>query len=832
MGKAALRAANPLVGDIVRFTDAPERCIREATAAAASKDPDATDTRPQSPVSDTRADAEPPRHDVRAQRLIRAKRSYMHFEDLLRLGRVNLQTRSLLRWRANASNAATLERSLCGDASRPIAALSSALNPSSPLWDADLYLRTLHARTNRDGLLKGRTNVANLVGAIDAQSDALRLACFPSVCLVAAELQTTRKLACVDAKTRGREAASFARAEVALARTYANVTARQKAVARLRRVLDVLDRFDWVFSLGARMRAAGAMPTDALERLAREYARGREWVEAQRNDAPAVMRVREDLYDGVRHLADFLTDRLGAPAASRVAMKRIVAVLAAIECEGYITKALELRMEHAREKLGGSSTAGALASPRFSGGDDTTFTDGDASGIVKSATVAFLSGLSTYWRLAVVVSLFESCAAHVNRALPALVAKYVEVVEEVIGTNGSRALPRDAVVDVLRAHSVASGTLKVPKDYIARLRLLAASVASDYVKQSATAVQNSARNVAIAVAEARVDARAAAYLVRAVVSEALTQAEEVVRRRLKDDDDDGGVHLLRSACCGAHATAARALGELVASADTGSAGAALALRAAVFCAAARRGALDNVRDVVDRMLGECEDENESEEADIDTLCAAGEIDEARIAAVHAYVFALAPALEHRARRVVEAYAGQGDTAFEQATAAAAAADATGGSSSRGGVSAAAVELLLELALAALDARRRGAGADVARDVAGELVARVGAALREAAAEAILAPHHARLVRADCDFLAAALATDSVDALALAGFTEAANTAAGAADGKAVNKGGSDDAVAEALRHVKLIRLCLDGDEKGDPLAGDTGVSRERAENVR
>lgn len=761
MGKAALRATNPLVADIVRFTDAPERCITEAAAAAAaaatSGDDIAAEMRSTSPMSDVK-DIDASRQEG-GHRLIRAKRSGMHFEDVLRLGRVDLQTRSLIRRRSTSTT--TLQRSLVSDASRPISSIRSALNPSSPLWNANDYLRTLHAHTGREELEAGLRHVEALVSSIDDQSDALRLSSFPSVCLVAAELRTTRKLACTDTLRRD-DAAVFSRAELTLARTYADVTTRQAAVTRLRRVLRVLERFDWVFSLGARMRAAHAAPYDALERLAREYARGREWVDSQR-DAPGVRSVYTDLSDGVAHLANYLTDRLGTPSASRVAMKRIVAVLAAIDCEGHIKSALGSRMSHARAKLRDCCNA------------DEAYSDASVANTVKSATVAFLAGLSVYWRLAIVVSLFESCAAHVHTALPAFVGAYVDIIDAAL----ARSLPRDAIVEVLRAHSVATVTLKVPKDYVLRLRTKAFAVATDYIKQCATAVHNSAKDVAAAVADGRIHPKSGAHLVHAVVAEALTQAEDVVRRRPADDES---VHQMRRACARAYAEAASALHKHVDEAETGPAGAARALQAAVFCANAN---LDEVRQLIAISA--------PDDALIEDVCASTNsfVDQTRNKAVHAYVYALAPALEVRATRLVDAYAG-----LRNSTSPSAATD----NAAKRGVSPAAVELVLEVALAALDARRRGAGDDVATDVAGELVSRVGTALRDAASKASLAPHHAKLVRTDCEFLAVALTggrnSDSA-------FAKAAS-ATGAADRDV-------SLIDDALQRIRLIRLCLVGD---------------------
>ncbi len=744
MGKAVLRGGCGLARDILRHSAAPERAL-------VPSEPAQPPPRPHSPEparDDAAAKARACRADIPAQRLIRAKRADMHFDDLLRAGRVNLATKTLVR----AAGRAVHERSLFADATRPLANYDSALNPSSTQWRAADYLRVLHARTTRSGLETGLRNVRALLKAIDSQADTLRMGAFPSVCLAAAELEATRKG--VSLKEPPYE---FRQAERALSRKYAGVAQKQEAVGRLASVLRVLSRFGWVFETGRAMRNAAATvaPLDVLERLARDYVRAREWAEAQ-TPGVASKRVGADLDDAVVRFGNAITLRLGDARMSRSAMRRYVSVLGTVGEDRCIADALVVRMQAAREKLAAAVTSSSAVK-------NSSAPDSEATGAVKTATGAFLGGLSSYWRLACVVSLYESCATHAHTHVPSYIAYYVAAVETV------GPLPRDAAVEVLRAHVVAANNLKLPRDYIMSLRRLADSVTKTFVNTTELAVRRAARDAAAAVVDAHVDALAAAALVRAVVTEATAQMDDVLRRRRTfavaslstrstADDAEKDVAAFRKTCDGALAEAAKVLADKVEQTDDGGA---LALRAAVFCAEAGQTELGS-------------------------------------SAVRAYVRAAAPAMEARARRVVHAYR-HGQPAANQ---------------SRSGpvVSAAASELVLELALAASAVRRRGAGPDVAKAVSKELVARVGAALCSAAAAVKLQPGHARRVRTDCDFLAAALASYGQSA---EGFEAAANIAADMCtdDMVSVRMGGVQRNVAAAVRHVALLRLCLEGKER-------------------
>ena len=759
MGKAVLRGGSNLARDIVRFSVAPERSLAPCEPAQPTPPP-----RPQSPepVRDEAAvKARACREDIPAQRLIRAKRADMHFDDLLRAGRVNLATRTLVR---SGGARAVHERSLFSDATRPLATHDSPLNPSSTQWRAADYVRILHTRTTRTGLEAGLKNVQAMLTAIETQADTLRTRAFPSVCLAAAELEATRK-----GITLRQAPYEFRQAEKALSRTYAGVAQKQEAVGRLASVLRVLSRFGWVFETGQAMRnaAASVAPLEVLERLARDYVRAREWANAQ-TPGIASRRVAADLDDAVVRFGNAITVRLGDSRTPRGAMRRYVSVLGTVGEDRCIADALVVRMQTAREKL-----AAAVAS---TGSVQTSSApDSEATVSVKAATGAFLGGLSSYWRLACVVSLYESCATHAHTHVPSFIAYYVAAIETV------GLLPRDAAVEVLRAHNVASNTLKLPRDYIMTLRRLADSVTRNFIHTTEMAVQRAARDAAVAVIDGRVDARAAAALVRAVVTEATAQMDDVLRRRrtfavtststrstaTTTDDAEKNVASFRKTCSGALAEAAKVLAAQVEHADDGGA---LALRAAVFC------------------------------------CEAGQT-ELGANAVRAYVRAAAPAMEARARRVVQAYR-HGQAAMSH----------QGRGAGGGGpvVSAAASELVLELALAASAVRRRGAGPEVALAVSKELVARVGSALCSAAAAVKLQPGHARRVRTDCEFLAAALSSYGESA---EGFEAAANIAGDmcADDTLTVRRGGVQRNVAAAIRHVSLLRMCLEGGQQTLPM---------------
>lgn len=704
---------------------------------------------PLPPGDDTTAAA------PRPVRVIRPRRAGQHFEDLLKLGRVDAKRGVILKGSLRVH-----ERSLLIDATRPVSDVKSALNPSNHRFDARTYLQTLHSNITREQLHAGRAAVVDLEASLRQQAQEFITETFPNVLLAQGQLARARRII-ANRSSPPPGAAEYAHAEEVLNARYGKVFDAQDDVLRLRHALSVVVRFNWVFTVSKRMRecanGAVAVGTDSL---ATDYLRAREWAEAQ----AGISRIREtvlgELDNALDVFRDALITRLSDPRATRTIMRKHIAALSGLGAVDALAEALDNRLNNARQAL--------ECSVRTQAG-------------VKQLTAAFLAGLSAYMRLAMLVTLHEACAAHANTHLPPYIAYYVAGVEKANAT-----VHRDAAAEVMRALALAV-TLKVPAAHAVSLRKLADDTAINFVQATAVALTAAARQAAIAVCERRVKPAAAAQLIRAAAAEARAQAEDVRRRRRAgnvppppDDAFSNCDEALRAACANALPEAAECIMNAVAKASD----AQLALRGAVFCACALRPTATAAT---------------IEAAPVPVQRLKQRLVHAQTQCVRAYVAATAPALEQRARRVVRP---------PNAT------DTLAGGPPA--VSAAAGELVLELAVAAIEVRKRGAGRDVAGNVVAVLVARAAAALCSAAAATPMDINTAKAVRDDCDFLAAALGAqpnDDADGAPHGGIIAAKKIAQDAIGELPTDRrvGGNLNAEAAVLKYANIVHDCLRGE---------------------
>ncbi len=229
-----------------------------------------------------------------------------------------------------------------------------------------------------------------------------------------------------------------------------------------------------------------------------------------------------------------------------------------------------------------------------------------------------------------------------------------------------------------------------------------------------------------------------------------------------------------------------------------------ALHVAVFCVKSKASALNAVHDQVCHVLGE---DGVAEKYD----AAHAVIDQVRAVSVQDFVRSVAPFLEKIGARIVS-YPNRNGS--EKGTRLQNWRIKT--------VSPQAPELVLELALSAMDTRRRGADAQVVYEVTKELISRVGNAIATKAKAAKLRPEHAAQVWVDCSYIANVVSS-SIPAegderyMILNGFTEAmqATRSMLAAEGHAVDDFRSqaltDSAVSPAVDDAEILRRCLAGD---------------------
>lgn len=825
-GKPSARVTNALATRVWAFTDAPERaiapegCLRPAVREASSLAATRTKSwpkpfaalKPESKASDDEPTPLPNAHlNLPRPPLSRSKRNPLQFEDLLGLGRVDIDAQALVRrytQPSTSSASVATERT----AFPPLPVAPSPVNPSCADFDPEHYISRVHRATPLEDLRKGLGNLSDVAAALDARADAMRAETYSSIALSAATFENTRHFmhqyspfvkrttspAVTDQK--------FAEAEAVLITKYQGVLERERQVERLQNVLSVVKRFQWLFVLGSRLRTAAGEGILSIEDAIREYLRGCQWLEVQDGTVPGMQRIEKDIKQGFEVLIEAISARLSTGIASRSDISRMVAVLTTVRREHIVDDALTRRMQFALDGLEKESRVFAVSNALSVGGRS----ESDAAELASRTSMAFVEGLSHFWQLArVVAGGQERWMQLVDNLLQEIVHEYADGVRASL-MGDVHLITREAVLHVVNARTRALMETGVPRSHLGPVTEVTFAVTDAFVTSIARAMKNSAEHVALSCVQAGTVRTHAARLVCAVAMEAVAQVEDIVlapadsTSSLGSSQVSAGVggvygssssvessaHMLTMACIRSPAVLASELGELLSQGQD-------SIQLAVACS-------DLLDDVVDRVCARVRsaigcDDSFIAELEIETVTL---IQGTREQAVRRYVELVSPRLVQTAKQVGTFPGDKHCDGSERPV-----------GMTVNGISACARELALELVLMAVKAQRNGAGAETLSSMLAQIIENTGFALKAAMVSAEhVAAHHAAQVWVDASYLSALLkdaAPGSREGFAKAREHAArAVMAAGYPFGAAETESLSETVVNPGVRRAYLVRQAL------------------------
>lgn len=443
--KPSAQTADSFVQQVRAFTNAPERFLTTTSAASSDSSsqrhrspahiPDSliaspkagnnTDTKsselPSSPESPNR-----PRERERRRPLQHAKRSQVQFDDLLGLGRVDLDAQEFVRRFAVPTN--FKQPTMFPLPSHP--RNSSHINPSSDAFQPTAYLAKVHHDSTVDQLVAGKQVLQQVKEQLDKQADSYRSEKFLNAALVEAAFETTKaSLLPISPFAKDSHVSpqlEFERAEAVLKSRYEDVMRREAKLAQFQRALAVLNRFEWVFTLAARLHSAVNEDVSVIEEVVKEYKKAVKWIKAQ--DSANLDSIKHATESGFQVLFNALLTRLSSGNSSRQETARLVSILVSVKREDLLTEALAKRMAHALEglqKAVRSVDIAAIITVRGTGKIASDVTD-----LVSRTSVAFVDGLSHVWRLGRVLISQDRWTRNVDTQLIQLCASYAQILRE------------------------------------------------------------------------------------------------------------------------------------------------------------------------------------------------------------------------------------------------------------------------------------------------------------------------------------------------------------------------------------------------------------------
>lgn len=778
--KPAAQTSDTFVQQVRAFTNAPERFLATTTTTASTSDqshsrdrlPRLADTlhvassnNPPTATTDTKSSSHPSTADTASRERERdrdrgrdrrhpphVKRSEVQFDDLLGHGRVDLETQSFVR-RYNAP--ANFKNLAMFPASSPLQrrnpTTNSDINPSSTAFRPSAYLAKVHRESTIDQLVAGKAVLQNVKQHLDTQADAYRSEKFVSAALVESAFESTKSslrdispFADGSSSTRT-PALDFARAETVLKVRYEDVMQRESKLAQLQRTLAIYKRYQWVFTLAPRLRAAVNEDVTAIEQVVREYQRAVKWIQAQDDaDLDVISQATES---GFQVLFNALLTRLSSGHLSRQETMRLVAVLVSVKREDLLTEALSKRMAHALDglrKAVRSVDIAAIVTVRGTGKVES-----DVADLVSRASVAFVEGVSHVWRLGRVLMSQERWTRPVDTQLSQLCAAYAQVLREHLLTDVSLLSPK-VVRQIAAVRGKILTDLQIAHESVLPLDDVIAEVVELFFKALANGVRLDAEQAAIRAVRNDTIGAPSAQLVCDIATEALGQVDVALVQGLHGSSDDGGgpasvgrfgvreddappsslrvdggtpgsgpptaagvassAEVLAVACAEAPAIFAQEVHERMLRTDVEAD--ASALKVAVCCTEMCRSVIDRIRDKL--QISGVQDLRAAYKQTKETLEAVRSIQEKSIAR---YVELVSRSLRDAARALVS---------FPE--------DERGDSVSRTvpikieGVSKGVSELTLQLALITISTRRRSANKGLIEHILLELIREIGATL--------------------------------------------------------------------------------------------------------
>jgi Exocyst complex component Sec5 len=547
------RTSDPIIPEIIAFTNSPARCVDAAPDVHRSAPalPKASSARPlgrssnsaHSRASNGGGSEElgvrhlPPTPVVRRQ-----KRGALQMDDLLGLGRVDLESEAFVRRYTFDHPAPTAVPKLPAwqpsnaecDSGGAAPGVATVLNPCCQDFNPALYLSRLHADTSLAELRAGVDTLSGVSTSLRRGADEMRAAAHASLALAAVVVEQTRRSVHSAAgfaklsESITSDCSQFNRAGAALDEKYRHILDRQTRIDTLKRVLRVVRRFNWLLTLPATLRSDGDSDVKRVEEAAQQLARAKEWTGVQDSAVgPARVWIQRELDDGLEEFVSCLEKRLSrAATGDRAHLARLVKVLESVGREYVVEVALGARLGAARELLVNAGRKGAVgAIVRARVGD--VGGQGDVVELMTRVSSAFIDGLTEFWDLARVVVSRPKWGDLVDLMLPTLVNDYAEAVRSALLAE-SQLVTRDAALEIGRAQRRAVREVRVPAAYLSPLDEVASQVVDMHLSSLTRAAKASAGSIARASFEGESFGTQLLVLTRALVHETVAEARDLV----------------------------------------------------------------------------------------------------------------------------------------------------------------------------------------------------------------------------------------------------------------------------------------------------------------
>jgi Exocyst complex component Sec5 len=512
--KAAVAPHDPMVAKIVSFTDCPMRCVdgeipdlrqRGYGHSQAHKihRTSVVTTSHQHDSSPHSAKFQPAavRH-LHAPPAARSKRNPMMIGDLLGLGRVDLESQTLVRrYPSDFAIAKPVPPFPVIVDKESSDRVSGVINPSSASFRPIHYLARIHCKTSLADFQSALSNLTAMSDSLNEQASALRATSHSRLALAAKAVEQTRRSAlATDSFSELFESMQgenqLAAADVALDEAYRHIVDRQRRIDRLKHVLAVVNRYSWLFELPVSLRDAGKADIRVIEQNALLYGRAREWVKAQEGRSFVSIGndwIVRELEDGIQEFVKSIEQRLSTfSTTDRPYVTRLVDVVESIGHDNVVESALNTRMSFARDSLGKAGRVGpvsAVLRARVGGGGQT-----DAFDLISRMSRAFVDGLEQFWDLAHVASTRSKWNDVVSLLLPSFVSEYAEQVRLVL-LQDVRMVTREAALDIVRSYSRASKEVRVPPAHLGPLRDVMMEIVDVHVSNLCRSVKASASDL-------------------------------------------------------------------------------------------------------------------------------------------------------------------------------------------------------------------------------------------------------------------------------------------------------------------------------------------------
>lgn len=523
--KGIISATDTFVTRVRAFTDAPERFLLSAPATPASA-PSAL--RRLSLTSEAPLDEEGfyekggATHKFARIPLAALKRYDGLVDDVLGLGRVDLESQALIK-RAGMGN--VTEICLNRASSENDRFRSSPINPSGIEFDPFLYLARVHKSTPFAELRKGSEVLKTVCMRLGEDAERFRAEKYASAVSVEAALQKTKtSLQPISPFAKGGNGYEteviFGKAEKMLKARYQAVLKRERELSSLRRTLGVFTRYQWVFSLGAKLRSCASEGVLAVESAVKEYTRALKWLEAQEGAHLSV--IEDDIRTAFNVLIEALSNRLCTGHFSKQDTSRLVGVLSTVDREDVLTEALLKRMNFALDGLKKiNQPVDGVVMPDV---QESANMQRETAELISLSNEAFCEGLAHVWRLGRVLSAQDRWNRVVHNHLLSLCQTYVDILKEHLLSDVSLIL-RDVVTGVVAVRRRVLVEIQVPEFCLRPLVDVTKKITDSFLGSVSTALQEGAAQIVAQASQSGSVGVETASLFRSVVLEALGQID-------------------------------------------------------------------------------------------------------------------------------------------------------------------------------------------------------------------------------------------------------------------------------------------------------------------